>query len=460
MNRLISFTFVSALLVSIVQIPAATHAAPTTLSALDATEIAFTYGKLTSEFYQRTSGGAIVAGARAEMEKTLRTAGIGATLPPIPVADNPQQTERSISREVSIAAKVSHGKVGAHVLAYSAISGMLGSVHDKYTVFLTPKEYASLNQSLDGKSFGGTGIVIQQDEQTKQIDVSNVIPDGPADKAGVQQDDAITAIDGIPTKGMAITEASKHLRGKEGTRVALTIVRDGKALAAPIVITRAIVHQLSVYQKMLPNKVGYVDLTVFGQSTGQELTQALDRLQRDGARAIVMDLRDNGGGYLTAALAVSSKFIPSGPIVSVESRASQITTLEADNTAIPPLPLAVLVNGYTASASEITSGAIQDSGVGTLIGTKTFGKGVVQTIYPLSDGSAVKITTARYLTPHNRDINHLGIEPDISVASKKGDRLGNPARDTQLQRALKFLDDKLARMGDAMTPSPGNTQRR
>jgi carboxyl-terminal processing protease len=157
-----------------------------------------------------------------------------------------------------------------------------------------------------------------------------------------------------------------------------------------------------------------------------------------------MDLRDNGGGYLEAALDVSSKFIAAGPIVSVESRASNVTTYEAENTAIAPLPLAVLVNGHTASASEITSGAIQDSGVGTIIGTRTFGKGVVQEILPLPDGSAIKITDARYLTPHNRDINHLGIAPDIVVDENKAPRYGDPTHDAQLQRALQFLNDKIA----------------
>jgi carboxyl-terminal processing protease len=215
-------------------------------------------------------------------------------------------------------------------------------------------------------------------------------------------------------------------------------------MAAPITITRAKIHQLSVYEKMLPNKIGYVALTVFGKETGNELAAALDRLQREGARAIVLDLRDNGGGYLEAAVAVSSKFIPSGPIVSVESRASNITTLDADNTAIPPLPLAVLVNGYTASASEITSGAIQDSSVGAIVGTKTFGKGVVQTIYPLPDGSAVKVTTARYLTPRNRDINHLGITPDIVITENKHPQFGTPTKDDQLTRAIQYLDDRLA----------------
>ncbi|MBV8721802.1 MAG: hypothetical protein JO277_06615, partial [Candidatus Eremiobacteraeota bacterium] len=197
---------------------------------------------------------------------------------------------------------------------------------------------------------------------------------------------------------------------------------------------------------MLPGKIGYVELTVFGRDTGAELNSALTRLQQQGARAIVLDLRDNGGGYLEAAVAVSSKFISSGPIVSVESRASNITTLEADDTAIDPLPLVVLVNGYTASASEITSGAIQDSGVGTIMGTKTFGKGVVQTIYPLPDGSAVKITTARYLTPRNRDINHLGITPDVVVIENKHPQYGTLAKDEQLEHAVEYLNQKLAKL--------------
>jgi carboxyl-terminal processing protease len=321
---------------------------------------------------------------------------------------------------------------------------MLNSVHDKYTVFLTPKEYAALNQGLDGGSFAGTGIVIQVDDASKLVDVSNVVPDGPADKAGVQQDDVITAIDGVPTKGMTLQQASSHLRGKAGTVVQLSIQRDGKPLPQAISVTRAEIHELSVYEKMLPGKIGYVELTVFGRDTGAELSRALDRLQQEGARAIVMDLRDNGGGYLAAALDVSSKFIASGPIVSVESRASQITTYEAEDTAIPPVPLAVLVNGHTASASEITSGAIQDSGVGAIIGTKTFGKGVVQEILPLPDGSAIKITDARYLTPRNRDINHLGITPDITIDENKNARFGIVGHDAQLDRAVQYLNDKIA----------------
>ena len=446
MNRLLAA--LAAALILTAAAPAS-HAGATSISALDASEIQFTYEHLRADFYQKTNPQTIADGARTAVLQTLKTSGVQTTLPPVFAATDPVRTAHAITHEVDLASRAAHGKVSAHLLAYAAMSGILNSVHDKYTVFLDPKDYAALNQGLDGTSFAGTGIVIQSNEQTKFIDVSNVIPDGPADKAGVQQDDEILSIDGLSTKGMTIEQASSHLRGKAGTAVQLNIDRQGKTIP-PISVTRAQIRDQSVFERMLPNKIGYVELTVFGRDTGMELTRALDRLQQQGARAIVMDLRDNGGGYLEAALDVSSKFIASGPIVSVESRASNVTTYEAEATAIPPLPLAVLVNSHTASASEITSAAIQDSGVGEIIGTKTFGKGVVQEILQMPDGSAIKITDARYLTPKNRDINHLGITPDIVVAENKAARFGSPDKDTQLSRALQYLNDRIAKI-DATT---------
>lgn len=435
MNRFIALISAAAFL---------TAAAPQQVSPLDASEIQFSYEKLRADFYRKTDPQTIVNGARTEISKTLRLTGVAANLPPIFVAATSARTAQAVGHEVDLATRLAHGKISSHLLSYAAIAGMLNSVHDKYTTFLTPKDYAELNQGLDGGTFAGTGIVIEQDDTTKFIDVSNVIPDGPADKAGVQEGDEITAIDGISTKDMKLPAASSHLRGKAGTPVKLTIVRQGKLLPDPVTIVRAQIKELSVYQKMLPGKIGYVELTVFGRDTAAELQQALDRLQKEGARALVLDLRDNGGGYLDAAIEVSSKFIASGPIVSVESRASNVTTYDAEDTAIPPVPLAVLVNDHTASASEITTAAIQDSGVGTVIGTKTYGKGVVQEILPLPDGSAIKITDARYLTPRNRDINLIGVTPDISVAENKTPRFGDPARDTQLDRALQFLNTRIA----------------
>jgi carboxyl-terminal processing protease len=446
MKRILWPLWAGGLAAALIALPSASAAPAAHLSTVDAGEVSTSYTYLTDNFYQKVDADVVLAAVRTALLAAMRTAGVKhISLPVMHDSDSPMGNVREIDREIEAAATESKSKFSAHDLSYVAIDGIMRSVNDRYTVFLTPKEFAGLNQGLDGGDFGGTGIVIQVDDKTKYIAVENVIPNGPADKAGVQQDDLITSIDGASTKGMAIATASGKLRGKEGTKVMLTIERDSSALA-PITITRAKIHQLSVYEKMLPGKIGYVALTVFGRDTGSELTTALDRLQGQGARALILDLRDNGGGYLEAAVAVSSKFIPSGPIVSVESRASNITTLDADNTAISPLPLAVLVNGYTASASEITSGAIQDSSVGVIIGTKTFGKGVVQTIYPLQDGSAIKVTTARYLTPRNRDINHLGIMPDIIVTENKRAQFGQPSRDEQLTRAIQYLDDKLAHL--------------
>jgi len=445
MKRLPALLCAIALLMAAVQIPPHAALAAAQINPLDATEIAFSYEKLRSDFYQKTDGQAIVNGARAELDRALRASGVVANLPQIVASDDTQRTAQAVGREVDVATKAAKGKVSSHILTYAAISGMLNSVHDRYTVFMTPKEFAALNQGLDGGTFGGTGIVIQADDATKYIQAEQVIPDGPAAKAGVEQGDFITAIDGTSTKGMTLDNASKMLKGKIGTQVQLTIERSGTALP-PISITRAEIHQLSVYEHMLAGNIGYIEVTVFGRDTGAELNRALTELQQKGARALVLDLRDNPGGYLDAAIDVSSKFIASGPIVSVESRASNVTTYEADATAIKPMPLAVLVNDHTASASEITSGAIQDTGVGTIIGTKTFGKGVVQEILPLPDGSAIKITDAKYFTPHNRDINHIGITPDITVTENKGDQFSNPARDAQLQRAMQFLNDRIARI--------------
>jgi carboxyl-terminal processing protease len=422
-------------------------AAAPQISTQDQTEISLGYHHLTEDYYQSVSPQRVLDSVRSELLATLKHSGVKQAVLPRMHASRLEDTDiAEIDREVQSAARDGHERVSVHLLSYAALDGMMQSVHDVYTVFLTPKEFAALNQDLDGTDFGGIGIVIQQDPVSHYIAVEDIIPNGPGDRAGLQQDDVILSIDGISTKNMTPQVASTHLRGKEGSTVSLGIQRAGKPLPQPIVITREKIHDVSVFQKMLPNQIGYVELTIFGQDTGTELVQALDRLEQEHVRAIVLDLRDNGGGYLDSAIAVSSKFIPSGPIVSVEQRPSNVTTWEADDTAIPPVPLAVLVNGHTASAAEITSGAIQDSGVGTIVGTRTFGKGVVQTIYPFPDGSALKITTARYLTPLNHNINHIGIQPNLIVAENAQPRFGDPSHDAQLRRAIDYLDTRISQL--------------
>jgi carboxyl-terminal processing protease len=464
MKRFLPIALAMLLAIATARVPAAT-AAGSALTLQQSEEIAASYTHLTAEFYKKVDRQAALEGARVAMVEYLKKHKVAnATLPAIRATEDDVSNVEALNREVATAVAEYGSKLEpvesispSSQITYAAISGVLGSVKDKYTVFLSPKEYAALNEGLDGTSFGGVGVSYNVDEKTHLLHVETVVLNGPSDKAGLQADDMITAVDGKSIAqifdGVTTPEAQQKrvtsvLRGDPGTKVRLTIERNGKSLGV-VTITRETIHQPSVSSKMLPGSIGYVDLAVFGQTTAQELGTALQRLDSQGAKAYVLDLRYNGGGYLNSAVDVASKFIATGPIVSVQSRAGTDTEYDAENNAIAPRPLAVLVNEYTASASEITAGAIQDSGVGTLVGTKTFGKGVVQTIFPMRDGSAVKITTARYFTPKGRDINAVGIEPEIQSVLAKDQKIrrGDIGQDPQLAAALNFINGRIAQAG-------------
>src|SRR5580692_3632741 len=246
-RTLVLLTFAAFAVSSGLLLPAS--AAAPQLSAADAGEVSTSYTYLTENFYKKVDPQVVLNSVRLTLLSAMRTGGVKhAELPAMQAGTS----AGSNVREIADAARESSSKFTLHDLSFIALDGMMRSVNDRYTVFLSPKEFAGLNQGLDGGDFGGTGIVIQVDDNSKYISVENVVPDGPADKAGIEQDDLITAIDGTSTKGMSLAAASGRLRGKEGTHVTLTISRDGAGLAGPIAITRAKIHQLSVYQKMLP----------------------------------------------------------------------------------------------------------------------------------------------------------------------------------------------------------------
>jgi len=452
MKRIFAAALATGLAATLAHVPSASAAAA--MSQQQEDELGVSYAYLVQNFYKKVEPQNVLDGAHDNVIAYLKAQGIANPKVGAEHATGDDLTNvHELQHEVNDAIATYGAKVGATKITYAAIAGVLGSVKDKYTTFLDPKAYAELNEGLDGLSFGGVGLTYSIDDATKNIHVENVIIDGPSDRAGVRDDDEISSINGQAVKDIIAgatldvqqTRIQKLLRGDPGTKVTVGIVRSGTAID-PVTIMRETIKQPSVLSKLLPGDIGYAQLSVFGQNTGEELNAALNRLQSEGAKAYVLDLRYNGGGYLNAAIDVSSKFIASGPIVSVQARGGQSTEYDAENTAIAPRPLAVLVNGYTASASEITAGAIEDSGVGTLIGTKTYGKGVVQTIFPLRDGSAVKITTARYFTPDGHDINTVGIQPQIESEIPKDTKIrqGVPDQDPQLARAISFLESKIA----------------
>lgn len=305
-------------------------------------------------------------------------------------------------------------KVKTHDLVYGAIRGMLDSL-DPHSAFMPPEVYNEMQQDTQGM-FGGLGIEISMEEH--QLMVVAPIEDTPAYRAGIKSGDKIVKIEGDLTKKMTLMEAVKKLRGPKDTKVTITIMREGFDKPKDFIIVRDIIKVKSIKFKELEASLGYVRITSFQERTSLDLEDALNTLEQKKVKGLILDLRNNPGGLLSQAVDVCRKFLKEGDlIVYTEGRIpNQNQKFFADKVRAHPLyPMVVLVNGGSASASEIVAGAIQDTGRGVILGTQTFGKGSVQTVVPLSDGSGVRLTTARYFTPKGRSIHGTGIAPDIIV---------------------------------------------
>jgi carboxyl-terminal processing protease len=429
-------------MVLIASLPFTIGAAPASnITANSAEDLRQSYQLLTTTYYSKVDAQRLLDGAREALAAEAGKHGAHLSLPALHDTGNTQGNVDEVLSSISRVQTALHESKTQ--LTYLAIDGMAGALGDRYTTFFTPEEFREFNSELDPEKISGIGVMVRADDASKYIQAEYVVPGTPAEKAGLETGDLFTSVDGKSLKGMKADDASALLRGKPGTVVHLVAMRDGKPLP-PMDITRSEVQPPTVIYKMLPQHVGYIYVLAFGRDTPDEFSLALDRLAKQDVRAYVLDLRDDGGGYVNSALDISSKFINDNPLLTIEERGSHTTTVDSGSDALPPKPMAILVNRYTASASEITAGALQDNGIGVLVGEKTFGKGVMQSLTPLPDGAAIKITTAHYLTPKNRDINLKGIEPDYVVVENKDARLGELDHDAQLQAAVGILTKKIA----------------
>ncbi|MET1079614.1 MAG: S41 family peptidase [Pseudomonas sp.] len=310
--------------------------------------------------------------------------------------------------------------VSDKTLLENAIKGMLSNL-DPHSAYLEPEAFLELQESTSGE-FGGLGIEVGQEDGF--LKVVSPIDDTPASKAGIEAGDLILKIDGKPTKGLSMMEAIEKMRGKPGEKIALTLVREG-GQPFDVELTRAVIKVKSVKSQMLEPGYGYLRITQFQVNSGEEVGKALTKLRKDNGdkklRGLVLDLRNNPGGVLQAAVEVTDHFLTKGLIVYTKGRiANSELRFSADPAdASEAVPLVVLINGGSASASEIVAGALQDHKRGVLMGTDSFGKGSVQTVLPLANNRALKLTTALYFTPNGRSIQAQGIVPDIEVARAK-----------------------------------------
>jgi carboxyl-terminal processing protease len=346
-------------------------------------------------------------------------------------------------------------KIDEQETTYDAIRGVLHALGDPFTRFMDPEAYKSMREENQG-TFAGIGAQLDTNKNL-EVFVKEPIPNAPAQKAGVKKGDVILAVNGHVIKNMEIEKVVSLIRGPEGSKVKLTLQRSGVAKPFIIAIIRQQVQFQMVKSRMLDdkNKIGYIRLYQFNEQSDVQFDQALASLEKQHMKGLVFDLRGNPGGLLNIARDIGSRFIKSGPVVIIQERGGQKNPLyvEEDKHNHKMYPLAVLVDKSSASASEIVSGAIKDLGVGTLVGVTTFGKGRVQTIMPLQDGSAVAITTAKYLTPNGTDIHKKGITPDVIVEASENWDPDNVKTDKQLAKAIDVIKGKLGANGSATAPA-------
>ena len=324
-------------------------------------------------------------------------------------------------------------------LVQGLYKGLLQGVGDSYTAYYTPEEYNELMISATS-SLSGIGVVMQQNPDTMQVTVNHVYEESPAEKAGILAGDMIIQADDAVATSMQLSDLATRIRGDEGTIVHLKLYRMGTGYIE-VDVKRAVIDVPTVKGEMLDDGIGYIMITEFGNKTAQEFADTVKELEKQGMTSMIVDLRDNPGGLVDSVTELLDQILPKGVIVWTEDKYGKKKEYTSDASCMN-YPMAVLINGNSASSSEIFAGAIRDYDYGTLIGTKTFGKGIVQGIRRLADGSAIKLTTSKYFTPSGQNIHGEGIEPDIKLEYKYLDpdtTVYDKKDDNQIQKAIEVL---------------------
>lgn len=323
--------------------------------------------------------------------------------------------------------------------------GFISSLNDPYSTYYTKEEYASLLESSSGVYYG-IGAVVSQDVKTGIITVVKPYKDTPAYKAGLLPDDIIYKVEGEEVTGKDLSEVVSKMKGKAGTKVKITIIRDGSEDPIDLTIERQKISIPTIEYRMLDDNIGYIQIFEFDEITISQFNNAVSELEKAGMKGLVVDVRNNPGGLLDSVVSILDRLLPKCLIVYTEDKYKNREEEYAKNPDTFDKPLAVLINGNSASASEIFAGAIQDYGIGTIVGTTSFGKGIVQKVIPLTDGTAVKLTISKYYTPKGRNIHGTGIVPDVEV--ELAENLKQMAtvpleKDNQLQKAVEIVKKQI-----------------
>lgn len=323
--------------------------------------------------------------------------------------------------------------------------GMLEALQDPYSEYYTAKELQDLMEKSEGIYYG-IGAYVGLDTVSGLPKITGVIEGAPAEEVDLRADDLIYEVDGVSTYGLGLTEAVSLIKGKEGTEVVLTIVRDGENDYLQIPVTRRKVESPTVESEMLEDGMAYIQITEFDDVTVDQFAEALAVARGSGMEGLIIDLRSNPGGNLSAVVDIAQMLLPKGLVVYTEDKYGKRVEYTCDGKRQLEVPLVVLINMNSASASEILAGAVKDYGIGTLVGTTSFGKGIVQQIIPFSDGSAVKLTISSYFTPNGNNIHGIGVEPDVECElDAEAYRDSENPYDNQLEKAKEVLREKLGK---------------